>query len=164
MLVGKVLVGLLGLGLVVWLLREETRGVHVGHASIVGPALLEVQGAQLSLWGIRQPHVDATCDAAAGRWPCGAFAVAALIHSTSSGRVLCFERGASSSGAQAARCYATRNYVIWKDLGRELVRQGWAMPDLRVAHEYLPMATEGEEAAAGLWRRGAKTRIQREME
>ena len=164
MLVGKVLVGLLGLGLVIWLLCEETRGVHFGPASVIGPAALKVHGVQLALWGVRQPRVDATCKAGTRRWSCGAYAASALILSASTRRVMCFERGLAPDGARAARCYASNNFVTWKDVGRDLVRGGWAMPDLQVSREYLPSAAEAEAAGAGLWISDVGTGNPREME
>lgn len=163
MLAAKVLVGMLGLGLVAWLLCEETRGVHYGSASVIEPAVVKVQGVQLALWGIRQPSVEATCKSGTVHWSCGAHAVAALILIASTGRVMCFERGATPTGGLVARCYVPDRFVTWKDLGRDLVRQGWAMPDVRVSREYLPMAAEAEAAAAGLWRRDSGPWIPGEM-
>lgn len=164
MLVGKVLVGLLGLGLVIWLLCEESRGVHFGQASVIGPAALKVQEAQVALWGVRQPKVDATCKAGTRRWSCGAYAASALILSASTRRVMCFERGVAPDGSRIARCYASNNFVTWKDLGRELVRKGWAMPDLQVSREYLPSAAEAEASGAGLWGSNVGSGNSREME
>lgn len=164
MLVGKVLVGLLGLGLVIWLLCEETRGVHFGPASVIGPAALKVQEVQVELWGVRQPRVDATCKAGTRRWSCGAYAASALILSVSTHRVMCFERGVAPDGSRIARCYASNNFVTWKDLGRELVRKGWAMPDLQVSREYLSFAADAEASGAGLWTSNVGSGNSREME
>jgi endonuclease YncB( thermonuclease family) len=163
-LVGKVVVGLLGLGLVIWLLCEETRGVHFGRASVTGPAAVKVHGTQMMLWGVRQPRVDATCKAGVRRWSCGAYGASALILSVSNRRVMCFERGVAPDGARAARCYASSNFFNWKDVGRELVRKGWAMPDLQVSREYLPSAAEAEGTGAGLWISDLETGNPREME
>lgn len=157
MLFGKLIAVALGLFLVFALIRSELRHVHFGEAITQGGEQLVIDGQQLRLWGIQMPQVEATCKLDNGYWPCGAYATAALLVQTRKGRIVCLEKGSAGQEAAPAKCYTTRNLVTWKDMGRELVRDGWAMPRLKDSREYLPVAAEAETARRGLWKNSAAT-------
>jgi endonuclease YncB( thermonuclease family) len=152
---GKLIAVALGLFLVIAFIRSELKQVHFGEAVAQGGGQLVINGQKLRLWGILMPQVEATCKLDNGHWPCGAYAAAALLVQTRKGRVMCMEQGSAEQVVAPARCYTTRNFVTWKDMGRELVRDGWAMPKLKDSREYLPMAAEAETAGRGLWKSSA---------
>lgn len=155
MFLGKLFAAALGLCLVLALIRSELKQVHFGEAVVQGGEQLVINGQRLRLWGIQMPQVEATCILGNGRWPCGAYATAALMVKTRKGRVMCLEKGSADQKPAPAKCYTTRNLFTWKDMGRELVNDGWAMPKLKDSREYLPMAADAETAGRGLWRNSA---------
>lgn len=154
MLVGKLVILVLVISLAAWLVRVELAHVHYGQARYVGMGTLDVEGNPLVLWGVNLPEVDGTCGRLEERWPCGAHATAAAILRVSRGNVICLEQGEAEGGARPAKCFTTRNLLTWSDMGRTLVRQGWAIPDLKVSDEYLPEADAAKQAGAGLWGSG----------
>lgn len=152
MLLGKFIAVALGVGLIAWLLFAEIGRVHYGRVTLLKGERLAIDGQPLVLWGVRLPNVEAKCRSKTGTWPCGAFATAAVLVRVSNARVMCFEQGDAHEGVQKAKCYTTSNFVSWNDLARELIRDGWAMPDLRVTRSYLQVAADAEKAGSGLWR------------
>lgn len=155
MFLSKLIVVALGLLLIGTLIRSELKHVHYGEAAVIGGELLEIEGRKLKLWGVSLPKVESTCKAGRDRWPCGAYATAALMVKVGKGSVMCLERGANDSTVPPVRCFTTKNLVTWQDIGRELVLAGWAMPNLKDSLEYIQEASEAESAGRGLWRRTA---------
>ena len=108
---------------------------------------LEIDGAQIRLWGVDAPELAQTCERPDGRlWACGAAAKAALVEMFAGQPVECQARGRDHYGRTVARCSAGPV----RDIGAEMVRRGLAMDSTR----YSGGAYAGEERAARKARRG----------
>jgi endonuclease YncB( thermonuclease family) len=153
MLLGKVIAVGLGIVLVVWLVVGAFRKVHYGEATVVGTGVLSIEGREYSLWAVKIPEVAETCSSQRGAWPCGAFAAAALVLEVTDKSVVCFGKAERAERILPAKCYASGNLLVWKDVSRELVKQGWAKPNLAVSREYEPISRAAATDTVGLWKR-----------
>ena len=153
MLLGKVIAAGLGIMLVVWLVVGAFRQVHYGEAAVVATGVLSIEGREYSLWAVKSPEGAETCESPRGAWPCGAFATAALLLEVTDKSVMCFGKAERAERIQPAKCYASGNLVVWKDVSRELVKQGWAKPDLAVSREYEPISRAAAADTVGVWKR-----------
>jgi endonuclease YncB( thermonuclease family) len=153
MLLGKVIAVGLGILLVVWLIVGAFREVHYGYAAVVATGVLSIEGREYSLWAVKSPEVVETCSTQQGAWPCGAFATAAVLLQVTDKSVMCFGKAERAERIQPAKCYASGNLLVWKDVARELVKQGWARPDLAVSQEYEPISRTAASDSVGIWNR-----------
>jgi endonuclease YncB( thermonuclease family) len=153
MLLGKVIAVGLGILLVVWLVVGAFRQVHYGEAAVVGTGVLNIEGREYSLWAVKIPEVAEICPSQRGAWPCGAFATAAVMLQFTDKSVMCFGKAERARRILPAKCYASGNLLVWKDVARELVKQGWARPDLAVSREYEPISRAAASDSVGIWKR-----------
>ncbi|GLS02663.1 hypothetical protein GCM10007859_26920 [Brevundimonas denitrificans] len=129
-----------------------------GQATIIDSTTLEVADQRVSLWGVRSPTPEDTCLAdEPGR--CEQNAVDELTALTENKDVRCEAFGPGVSGAVMGRCQArwTECYGhtctdVWRDLGGELIAQGFALQ----AWEQSGGAFDGQERTArdarlGVW-------------
>jgi endonuclease YncB( thermonuclease family) len=99
------------------------------------------------LYGIAAPESDQTCFNAAGDlYPCAALATSALLQLVDGERVVCHADAWNLNRRLLATC--------WRgdlDLGREMVRQGWA-----IAYEHFSTIYAAPEDEARAARRGIR--------
>lgn len=153
MLLGKVIALGLGVLFVAWLVVGAFRQVHYGEAAVVATGVLSIEGREYSLWAVNIPEVAEICSAHQGAWPCGAFATAAVLLQVTDKSVMCFGKAEREERILPAKCYASGNLLVWKDVARELVMQGWAMPDLAVSREYQTISRAAAADTVGIWKR-----------
>lgn len=150
MLVGKVIAVGLGILLIAWLIVGAFRQIHFGQASVVATGVLSIEGREYSLWAVKIPAVTETCESQQGPWPCGAFATAAVVLEVAEKRVMCFGKAERVARIRPAKCYASSNLFAWEDIARELVKLGWAKPDLAVSLEYEPPSRAAASNSLGM--------------
>jgi len=100
------------------------------------------------LWGVDAVELDQTCDDEG----CGIYAREALRNILAAGEVSCDERGQSYDRI-VSRCT-----VNGGDVGRQMVRLGWAIDVPRYSGgEYADEEAEARSAGRGMW--AAKTPV-----
>lgn len=103
----------------------------VGRASVIDGDTLEIHGQRIRLWGIDAPESRQTCERGGETYRCGTEAARALDSWINRRTVKCRARGrADRYGRVVAMCA-----VAGHDMGRWLVRQGWALDFRRYSSE-----------------------------
>ncbi|MBR0682402.1 thermonuclease family protein [Roseomonas eburnea] len=108
---------------------------------------LATAGGRLRIHGIDAPESDQTCRRGGQAYACGEAARRALAALPGNGRLTCEALDTDRYGRRVVRC---RN-AGGLDIGRELVRQGWAVAFARYAEDYAAEANEARAARRGLW-------------
>lgn len=115
-----------------------------GYARVVDGDSIVVDGTPVRLKGVDAPELRQTCRRGAEDWRCGESAKAYLRDLLAGQQVACSRVGADRSGRILAYCRTGGA----RDLGAQLVREGWA-----VTYDTTYAAEEGEakRAGRGLW-------------
>ncbi|ACE99416.1 nuclease (SNase domain protein) [Rhodopseudomonas palustris TIE-1] len=121
---------------------------------------------RIRLAGIDAPGVDQLCLNPKGdRWTCGVAARDALAQHTAGKSWTCHVLRVDKAGRSIAKCE-----VDGEDLGRWMVKNGWALAYVQYSHAYEAEEKAAREAKIGLWQgsfiapwdwrvRSAKTQI-----
>ena len=117
-----------------------------GRAYATGADSLRIGGVAVKLSGIEAPESEQRCGAGANRWRCSAVAETALSRLVNGRRVSCAVSGSDEAGRALGQCS-----VGEKDLGAELVRQGYVFADGGFLARYASQEREARAAKAGLW-------------
>ncbi len=109
---------------------------------------IQIGTTRIRLGGIGAPSADQLCLNTKGeRWTCGAAARDELIKYAGNKPWTCRTRQvAVRSGRIVARCEAGG-----EDLQKWLVRNGWALADVRFSRDYEADETAAREAKLGMW-------------
>jgi endonuclease YncB( thermonuclease family) len=122
----------------------------VGSPRIVDGDTLEVAGTKIRLYGIDAPELHQECRRSGGTvtllYHCGRDAKAALGRIIGAGTVTCRGKDRDRYGRIVATCSAAG-----RDIGREMVREGWAVAYTRYSRAYVPDESAAKVAHAGLW-------------
>jgi endonuclease YncB( thermonuclease family) len=117
----------------------------VGVASVLDGDTIEIHGQRIRLFGIVSPEGAQPCYRPSGEpWQCGQQAADALGQEIGQATIRCVQRDRDRFGRIVAVCFRCT-----EDLGRWMVRQGWAVAFRRYAEDYV-----GDEAVARRSRRG----------
>jgi endonuclease YncB( thermonuclease family) len=109
----------------------------------------------IRLADLEGPHQDTVChDNEGGLWACGLKARVAL-NNLISGQTL--ECNATGQEGDTMLAHCSRDST---DIGRELVRAGWARPLLEKHATYSPELQAAKETRVGLWETGWRIRVQ----
>ena len=100
----------------------------------------------MRLTGIEAPESEQRCGKGANRWRCGAVAETALARLVNGRTVSCTLSGSDEAGRALGQCT-----VGQKDVGAELVRQGYVFADGGFLARYAGEEREARAAKAGLW-------------
>jgi endonuclease YncB( thermonuclease family) len=125
-------------------------GQIVGHAYVIDGDTIQVSGTRIRLQGMDAPEMSQQCRRGTGSvsvlYSCGREAKAALERIIGGSTVACQPGGQERYGRTLATCVARG-----ADVGREMVRQGWAVAYSRYSLAYV--ADEGIARAANraLW-------------
>jgi endonuclease YncB( thermonuclease family) len=117
-----------------------------GRAYATGADSLRVGAVTVKLSGIEAPESGQRCGTGANRWRCSAVAETALSRLVSGRRVSCSLSGTDEAGRALGQCS-----VGEKDIGAELVRQGYVFADGSFLARYASQEREARAAKAGLW-------------
>ena len=119
-----------------------------GVARVVDGDTLVLAGVRVRLWGVDAPERDQSCaDAQGAEYPCGRRASRALEALVAGREATCEPRDHDRYGRTVARCS-----VDGRDLGRQLVRSGFALDYTRYSHAaYLPDELRARRDKAGVW-------------
>jgi endonuclease YncB( thermonuclease family) len=117
----------------------------VGAAGVLDGDTIEIHGRRIRLFGIDSPEGAQPCHRPSGEpWRCGRQAADALAQEIGRATIRCAQRDRDRFGRIVAVCFKGT-----EDLGRWMVRHGWALAFRRYAEDYV-----GDEAAARRSRRG----------
>jgi hypothetical protein len=94
----------------------------VGRASIIDGDTIEIHGRRVRLFGIDAPESRQLCEVDGKPYRCGQQAALALADEIGQRTVWCEQREVDRYGRMVAVCSAGG-----EDLGRWMVRQGWAL-------------------------------------
>jgi endonuclease YncB( thermonuclease family) len=117
-----------------------------GRAYATGAGTLRVAGVTVKLTGIEAPESEQRCGSGTNRWRCSAVAETVLSRLVNGRRVSCSLSGSDDAGRPLGQCS-----VGQKDVGAELVRQGYVFADGSFLARYGSQEREAREAKAGLW-------------
>lgn len=133
------------------LFAHAEEGVRIaGQAYVLDGDTIEVHGRRIRLHGIDAPELQQECRRDVGRgaapYACGVEAKSALERIIRGNIVLCKPKGCDAYGRILGACTARSI-----DIGREMVRQGWAVAYTRYSLAYLLEEIEARLANRALW-------------
>ncbi|WP_230168225.1 thermonuclease family protein [Roseomonas sp. CECT 9278] len=117
------------------------------RVGVVDGDTLSMGGERLRIHGIDAPEMAQICDGPRGRYPCGEAARAAMAGVVGRGVVACRQLDTDQYRRRIVRCHDEQG----RDIGAELVRQGWALAFTRYATDYVAQEAAAREARRGLW-------------
>jgi len=122
--------------------------VFSGHARVVGPLTLNVEGQTVQLFGVAPAGPEDRCAGAKGTVKsCAAVAAAALTQKLAGHSIVACRVPPGQRGSIGAICLDEQG----NDLGRFLVIEGLALADSNQSYDYLPAQGAARSAKRGLW-------------
>lgn len=113
-----------------------------GPAYVIDADTLRIGQERIRLFGIDAPELEQLCS----DQPCGRLARDRAVVIVGSRQVTC----AGNSRDRYRRLIATCR-INGRDLGRQLVAEGWAMAYVRYSRRYLGEETRARGARRGIW-------------
>lgn len=124
----------------------DARGLE-GAARVIDGDTLEINGQRIRLWGIDAFEHAQTCQQPAGTYACGHAATQAMAELVRYQHVRCVQRDIDRYKRVVAQCYAAN-----ADIGKALVRKGWAFDYTHYSGGFYKDAQAGaREAKLGAW-------------
>jgi endonuclease YncB( thermonuclease family) len=120
-----------------------------GRAYPTGADTLRIGATTVKLTGIDAPEAEQRCGAGARGWRCGAVAEAALSRLVGGRTVTCSLGSSDGPDRVLGQCA-----IGDRDVGAELVRQGYVFADGGFFARYTGQEREARAAKAGLWASG----------
>ncbi len=102
---------------------------------------------RLRIHGIDAPEMDQPCERGGTRFACGAAARDAMAAILGEGMLSCTQLDTDRYQRRIVRCLDAQG----RDIGAELVRQGWALAFTRFSSDYVAQESEARAAGRGLW-------------
>ncbi len=118
-----------------------------GEVAVVDGDSLAMGAERLRIHGIDAPELAQTCERNGRRYACGEAAREALATILGDGAVDCEQLDTDQFRRRIVRCRDGRG----RDIGAELVRQGWALAFTRFSQDYVTQEHEARMARRGLW-------------
>jgi len=130
-----------------WALPGVAASVVHGPAVITDGDTVVVEGQKIRLIGIDAPESDQLCLNREGQtWTCGIAARDALIRRAGHRTLTCVLTGQDRYKRALGHCG-----IEGEDVGRWMVRNGWALPFIRYSREYEADGQAARTARSGLW-------------
>lgn len=118
-----------------------------GRAQVIDGDSLRVRGMEVRLHGIDAPELRQTCRDGRGRtYACGHMAKLHLQRLVAGRTVACRRVTTDRYGRMVALCMAGG-----EDIGRRMVREGWAVAFVRYSRHYVNDERAARRARRGLW-------------
>ena len=120
-----------------------------GHAQVIDGDSLRVNGVEIRLHGIDAPEFRQTCfDGAGRRYACGRRATEHMRRLVAGRVITCRKVTTDRYGRMVAVCRRDDG----RDIGRRMVRDGWAVAFVRYSRRYVSDERTARNARRGLWR------------
>jgi endonuclease YncB( thermonuclease family) len=117
------------------------------RVGVVDGDTLSMGAERLRIHGIDAPEMAQTCERAGRPYACGEAARDAMAAILGHGALSCEHLDTDQYRRRIVRCHDDQG----RDIGAELVRQGWAVAFTRFSADYLPQEAEARAARRGLW-------------
>lgn len=117
------------------------------RVGVVDGDTLSMGSERLRIHGIDAPEMAQTCERPGGRYACGEAARTAMAGILGRGVVACQHLDTDQYRRRIVRCHDDQG----RDIGAELVRQGWALAFTRYATDYAAQEAAARGARRGLW-------------
>jgi endonuclease YncB( thermonuclease family) len=114
---------------------------------VVDGDTLSMGAERLRIHGIDAPEMAQSCERGGTAYACGEAARAAMAAILGRGLVSCDQLDTDQYQRRIVRCTDEQG----RDIGAELVRQGWALAFTRFSAAYVPQEAEARRARRGLW-------------
>jgi endonuclease YncB( thermonuclease family) len=118
-----------------------------GQAVAIDGDTLAMGTERLRIHGIDAPEMDQACERAGARFACGPAARDAMAAILGGGMLSCTQLDTDRYQRRIVRCRDAQG----RDIGAELVRQGWALAFTRFSSDYVAQEAEARAAGRGLW-------------
>ena len=119
-----------------------------GPARVVDGDSLEVAGQRIRIHGIDAPEFNQTCWDENGEFPCGRNMAQMMLVAVGMGPVTCRRRDRDRFGRIVAVCFDDQG----NDIGRSMVKFGFAVAYRQFSLDYVPEEEEARAGRRGLWR------------
>ncbi|WP_198373553.1 thermonuclease family protein [Roseomonas rosulenta] len=117
------------------------------RVGVVDGDTLSMGADRLRIHGIDAPEAAQSCERGGQPYACGAVARTAMAGILGRGVVSCEQLDTDRYGRRIVRCHDEQG----RDIGAELVRQGWALAFTRYATDYVAQEAAARAARRGLW-------------
>ena len=121
--------------------------VYRGPAEVVGPAVLNIDGKRIVLYGVDAPVKGQPCYAGAKIWDCATASAKTLLNLVGTQEIACEQRRVDRFGRVFAVCKAGE-----VDLNRALVEAGMAVALPKETADYVASEAAAKSKGVGIWR------------
>lgn len=123
-----------------------------GDVEVISASSIVVAGERLRVQGVVAPGLGQTCTALGVPWRCGIVARLWLEQRLSDGVLVCTGSQRDQHGQRFVSCVIENDNSF--ELGRWLVRSGWALADADTMPDYVPMEHQAKAQNLGIWKGG----------
>lgn len=118
-----------------------------GQPVVADGDTLTINGQRIRLFGVDALEAEQLCQNDRGQdWQCGGKATQALADLVRGQAVTCEQRDIDQYGRMVAVCR-----IGTRDIGEEMVRQGWAVAFRKYSSAYVGAEDEAQLARRGIW-------------
>jgi endonuclease YncB( thermonuclease family) len=125
----------------------ENQPIYRGQAEVVGPAMLNLAGKRIILYGIDAPVKGQPCNANGKTWDCSTASAKTLLNLVGTQEITCEQRLTDRFGRVFAICKAGD-----VDINRALVEAGMAVALPRETADYVAAEAAARAQGTGVWR------------
>lgn len=120
-----------------------------GSARVIDGDEIEVAGQRIRIHGILAPMTKQLCSTGLDWTACGEEAIREMRDLIAGEPVRCEQHDVDGFGVFVGVCFNTQGL----DLGKQMVRRGWALADRQSSFDYLADEEAASTTEEGMWRR-----------